>query len=303
MWLCARMWTFSPGIVIPVCSQMWLAGNNLSVAGFANCTMCGRYVIASYLTRKLDTCESDWPESGCSSAVRRLVSVCGFRHLWNQHIVGSPTKAKKIFGQGGFAPLEWACPVSAGWDSPVTDDSIPGIETTQSVSFGPPIAASPCLLLLSLPYFKRWLWLCGQLLRYFGLRSFGMCLHWDCNPMRDTANISSCLPSTSAQIPFDSLLIIHIILMIQCNMVIENPLLVPSVSCFITHCYPWNSVCTTDNVSHAENLQINRCQRFSNLKKLQQGIQVPRDDWYCGECLGGSVLNASSIPVQEFYFQ
>jgi len=64
----------------------------------------------------------------------------------------------------------------------------------------------------------------------------------DCNAMGDAANISSRVPSTSAQNVIVSLSIIHIIPSCQIDGAINNPSLVCSVSCLINSCYLWNYV-------------------------------------------------------------
>jgi hypothetical protein len=108
----------------------------------------------------------------------------------------------------------------------------------------------------------------------------------DCKAMGDAGNISACVPSTCAQNPILSLLILHIIPSRQINVAIDNPLVVPSVSCLTTSSYLWNDVYAADNISQAENLQSNGCQCFSHLFKFRDGIQVTRVFRYCGECPG-----------------
>jgi len=104
--------------------------------------------------------------------------------------------------------------------------------------------------------------------------------------MGDTAKISSRVPSTWAQNAILTLLIIHIIPSNQIYMAIDNPSLVPSVSCLTTSSYLWNDVCTADNISHAENLESNRCRCFSHLYKFWDGIQVTQVFRYSGERQG-----------------
>jgi hypothetical protein len=137
--------------------------------------------------------------------------------------------------------------------------------------------------------------------------SFGMYLQWDCNAMGDTAKISPHVPSTGAQnaiysllirrdckvmgdaakispcVPSTwahnailSLLIIHIIPSHQIYVAIDNPSLVPSVSCHTTSSYLWNYLRAADDVFHTENLQNNCCQCYSHLDKFRAGIQVAR---------------------------
>jgi hypothetical protein len=109
---------------------------------------------------------------------------------------------------------------------------------------------------------------------------------WDCKAMADTAKISSHVPSTCAQNAILSLLIIHIIPSHQIYVAVDNPLLVPSVSCLTTSSYLWNDVRTADNISHTENMQSNGYQSFSHLYKFRDGIQVTQVFRYCGECPG-----------------
>jgi hypothetical protein len=105
----------------------------------------------------------------------------------------------------------------------------------------------------------------------------------DCKAMGDAAKISPRVPSTCAQNAILSLLIIHIIPSRQIYVAIDNPSLVPSVSCLSTSSYLWNYVRAADDVSHAENLQSNGCRCFSHLYKFRDRIQVTRVFRYCGE--------------------
>jgi len=109
---------------------------------------------------------------------------------------------------------------------------------------------------------------------------------WDCKAMGDAAKISPRVPSTCAQHAILSFLIIHIIPSRQIYVAIDNPLLVPSVSCLGTSSYVWNYVHAADDVSHAENLQSNGCLCFSHVYKFRDGIQVTRVFRYCGERRG-----------------
>jgi len=72
--------------------------------------------------------------------------------------------------------------------------------------------------------------------------------------MGGAAKFSPRVPSTCMQNAILSLLIIHIIPSRQIYVAINNPSLVPSVSCLTTSSYLWNDTCGADNVSHAENL-------------------------------------------------
>jgi len=80
-----------------------------------------------------------------------------------------------------MAPTEWTSSVTAVRDTPVADYSVPGVNTMRRGAYRPPITVSPFLLALSVSYFKRTLWRCGQLWPYVGIGSLGTRLHWDCN--------------------------------------------------------------------------------------------------------------------------
>jgi len=182
--------------------------------------------------------------------------------------------SKKIMRSGRMAPSEWTRSVRAVRDTPVADYSTPGVNTTRRIVYHPPIAASLSLRILSVSYLKGSLRRCGQLWQYFGMISLGTHLHWHCNAMGDAANISPRVPSTCAQNAIFSLLIIHIIPSCQIYVGIDNPSLVPSVTCLGTSSHLWNDVRTADNISHAENYQSNGCQCCSHLYKFRDRIQV-----------------------------
>jgi len=147
--------------------------------------------------------------------------------------------------------------------------------------------------------------------------SLGTHLHWDCNAMGDTAKISRCIPSTSMQNALLSLLIIrdckamgdaakisphipstcaqnailssliiHIIPSRQIYVAIDNPSLIPFVSCLTTSSYLWSDVRAANNISHAEDMQSNCCRWCSYLYKFRDGIQVTQVIRYCGERQG-----------------
>ena len=92
--------------------------------------------------------------------------------------------------------------------------------------------------------------------------------------MGEVGKISPRAPSTCTQNALLSLLIIHIIPSHQIYIAIDNPLVVPSISCLTTSRYLWNYIQAADDVSHAEYLQSNSCQCFSHLYKFGDGIQV-----------------------------
>jgi hypothetical protein len=71
--------------------------------------------------------------------------------------------SKKHLRLGGLVASDWMGSVGAVRDTPVADDSAPGVNTTHRVAYRPPIAVSPSLLALSASYFKQTLWRCGKL--------------------------------------------------------------------------------------------------------------------------------------------
>jgi len=116
--------------------------------------------------------------------------------------------------------------------------------------------------------------------------SLGTRVQRDCNAMGDTAKTSPRVPSTCAHNAIHPLLIIHIIPSRQIYVAIDNPLLVPSVTCVTTCSYLWNYVRAADDVSHAENFQSNCYWCFCHLYKFRDGIQVTRVFRHCGERQG-----------------
>ena len=200
--------------------------------------------------------------------------------------LSSSSISKMIFYSGGMTPSECTCSVRAVRDTPVPEYSALGVNTSCRVVYRPLIAVSPFLRVLAVSHFKWSLWRCGQLWPYIGMGSLGTRLHQDCNAMGDAAIISPSVPFACAQNAILSLLIICIILSRQIYVAIDNPSLVPSVSCLTTSSNLWNYIFTADNVSHAENLQSNGCQCFSHLYKFRDRIQVTRVFRYCGEHQG-----------------
>jgi len=192
----------------------------------------------------------------------------------------------KKFHPGWMTPSGWTGSVTAVRDTREAFDSAPSINNARRIAYRPPIAVSLCLLALLVSYFKQTLWPCGQLWPYVGMGSLGMGLPLDCNAMGDAVKISPCISSISAQNPNLSVLIIHIIPSRQIYGAIDNLLLFPSVSCLATSSNRWNYMGKADNVSHTENMQCNRCQWFSPLDKLWDGIQVTRVFRYCGQRQG-----------------
>jgi len=104
--------------------------------------------------------------------------------------------------------------------------------------------------------------------------------------MGDAVKTTPRVPSTCVQNAILFLLIIHIIPSRQIYVAIDNPSIVPSVSCLTTRSYLWNYVRAADDVSHAENLQSTGCRWFSHLYKFRDGIQVARVFMYCAERQG-----------------
>jgi len=176
--------------------------------------------------------------------------------------------------------------VRAGRDTPVADYSVPGVNTTRHIEYRSPIAVSLVLHFLSISYFKWFPRRCCQLCPYVGMGWLGTCFHRDCNEVCDTAIISPRVPSPCVQNAILSFLIIDIIPSHQIYVAIGNPSLIPSVWWLTTCSYLWKYVCTADNVSHAENLQSNSCQCFSDLSNFRNGIQVTRVFRYCSERQG-----------------
>lgn len=86
--------------------------------------------------------------------------------------------------------------------------------------------------------------------------SFGTCWNMDCKVMTDIAKISPCVSSTCAPNAIFLLPIRAIITSHQLYVSIDNPSLIPSVSCHTTSSYRNNYVRTADNVSHTDDFQI-----------------------------------------------
>jgi len=135
------------------------------------------------------------------------------------------------------------------------------------------------------------------------MASSGTHLHRDCNAMGDPAKTSLCVPSTCTQNDILLLLIILIIPSCQISVAIDNPSLVPSVSCLTTGSYHWNDMCAADDVFHAEYMQSNCCRWFAHLYIFRDGIPGTRISQYCGQLQGNPVLNESSILVQKLDFE
>jgi len=70
--------------------------------------------------------------------------------------------------------------------------------------------------------------------------------------MGDTTKASPCIVSTCAQNAILSLLIIHFIPCRQIHVAIDDPALVPSVSCLTSSSYLWNYVRAANDFSNAE---------------------------------------------------
>jgi len=191
--------------------------------------------------------------------------------------------SKIKFRSGGSAPLEWTRFTRAVRDPPVADYSAPRVKTTRHLAYHTPIAVSPFRLVLSVSYFKQSLWGCGQLWPYVAMVSVGRRLHRDCHAKGNIAKISSHILSTCAQSAILSILIIYIISRGQINVPIDNPFLVPSVSCLSTSSYLRKYVCTFNKVSHDENLQSNGFRCISQLYKFWDRIEVTTVFRYCGE--------------------
>jgi len=117
--------------------------------------------------------------------------------------------------------------------------------------------------------------------------------------MGDVAKISPHVASTCTQNAIVSLLNIHIIQSRQIYVAIDNPLIVPSISCPISCSDLWNYARAAADVSHADHWPRNGWRCFSHLNKLRDGIQVTRIFRYCSEHQGQPVLKESSINVLD----
>jgi len=198
--------------------------------------------------------------------------------------IGNISKPK--FHPGRMAPSEWTPCVRAVRGTQVADYSVPGVSSKRRIPYHPLITASPFLLILSVSKFKQSLWCCGQLWPYVGMGSLGTHCHQDCHGTGDAANISPRVPSTCAPNAILFVLIIHLIPSDQDYVAIDNPSLVPSISCLTTSSHLWNYRRAGDNLSHAENFQSNGYRCFSHWYKFRDGIQVTRVFRYCGERQG-----------------
>jgi len=164
-----------------------------------------------------------------------------------------------------MAPSEWTCSVRSDRDTLVADHFAPGVDSTHRVPYPRLKAVSPLLLFLSVSNFKRSLWRCGPQWPYVRMGSSGTRLHWDCNAMGDAVKISPRVPSSYAHNAILSLPVIHIIPSRQIYVAIDNPSLVPSVSCPTTSSYLWKDMRAADNVSHTEKMKSNGGRCFSHL--------------------------------------
>jgi len=159
-------------------------------------------------------------------------------YIWEQFIgIGLWFIRKGRFHPGEMAPSEWMHSVRAVRDILGAAYSRPAVITTRRVPCHPPSAVSLFLLALSVSYLKCSAWRYGQLRPYVGMGSLGARLHQDCNAVGDAAKTSPCIPSTYMQNAILSLLIIHIIPSHQIYVAIDNPSLVPCISCLTTTSY------------------------------------------------------------------
>jgi len=99
--------------------------------------------------------------------------------------------------------------------------------------------------------------------------------NWDCNAMGDAAKICPRVPLICAQKAILSKLMILIIPSRQIYTAIDNPSLVPSISSVTTSSSLWNYMRTADDVSHAENLQSNKCHAFLTCTNCKTGSKLP----------------------------
>jgi len=86
-------------------------------------------------------------------------------YIWDHS--GSPDNpnpsAKKHFRLGGMAVSEWTHSIRAVRDTPVAACSGPGFNIMRRIDYRPPSVVLLFLLPLSVSYFKRTLWRCGQM--------------------------------------------------------------------------------------------------------------------------------------------
>jgi hypothetical protein len=164
-----------------------------------------------------------------------------------------------------MAQSKWTPSIGAVRVTPVTEYSVPGVNTTRRIVYRPPLAVWPSLRVHSVFCFERSLWHCGQLWPYVRMWLLGTCLQWNCNAMGDTAKIPLHILSICTQNAMLSLPNIHIIPSCQTYVAIDNPSLVPFVFCVTTWSYLWNYVCAANNVSHADDWQSNGCRCVSHL--------------------------------------
>jgi hypothetical protein len=80
------------------------------------------------------------------------------------------------------------------------------------------------------------------------MSSLGMRLHRNYNVMGDSTKTASCVPSTSMHNVILCILILHIVPNCHIYVAIDNPLLVPSVSCVNSCSYHSNFVRVADDV-------------------------------------------------------
>jgi hypothetical protein len=88
-----------------------------------------------------------------------FVTNIAFASSLNSHL----EKETDRFHQQKIFPLERNGSVRGVKDTPVADCSAPGVNSTRRVPYCPLIAVSLFLLIVSVTYFKRSLWRCGQL--------------------------------------------------------------------------------------------------------------------------------------------
>jgi len=93
--------------------------------------------------------------------------------------------------------------------------------------------------------------------------------------MGDAAIISPRVPSTCAQNAIVTLLTIHIVPSRQMYVAIDNPSLVPSVSCRSTNSYVWNHASAADDVSHPEPGKSTAAGTFLTCTHCETGSKLP----------------------------
>jgi hypothetical protein len=133
--------------------------------------------------------------------------------------------------------------------------------------------------------------------------SLGTYLHLHWIAIGEVVKISSRVPSTCAQNTIHCLQIIHIISSRQIYVAIDNPSLIPSVSCPTTSSYLRNYIRAAEDISDFKNLHSNGCRWVSHMYSFRDRIHVTQVFRYCHEHKGSPVLNEITILILELDFE